>query len=326
MKRSILGALMVVGFLADSAFASCDDTIYLTKIQVHRQLLKNAKALGTWTVTEVDPWDNTSILNAGPILKSIAGESGKIRHALRLAPDCGPDSISPVIYSEIRDSVFVSKGTVKHQSIASRTEVATKTTFTGEIGYTLEGDLVKYLFTNTWNAGELIVGLPKGETEIEAYQVDYRQDVYSTTKANYIWSRKKEIFPFDNLLAEDFLTGLLRDASGAVDSVGKGVDSVVSEFAYFRYVYSYSAPASASVRKVNHLNPEKIQTISGQMEIMLAVPQSVSIVSPSGRVVRRLDAARNVVWDLRDQAGVRVQPGVWFVQVQGLKTVPVVVR
>ena len=65
---------------------------------------------------------------------------------------------------------------------------------------------------------------------------------------------------------------------------------------------------------------------NGGVQFALNVPRAVSIVSPSGRVVRRLEAARNVVWDLRDQAGVRVQPGVWFVQVQGLKTVPVVVR
>lgn len=325
MKRSILGALMVVGFLADSAFASCDDTIYLTKIQVHRQVLKNAKTLGTWNMTEVDPWENNSLLSAGPILSEASGSSAMIRHPLRIVPDCGVDSVSPIVYAVVKDSVFQSKGVLKHQKVISRSEVAKKVKYYGARGFSMSGYPEGFSFVNTWETDSILVGKRSTEGDIEAFQIDSRQEVYRPLKGGLVWGRD-EHFPIAEVVAKGYHQDLLNQVKFFVDSVGNGVDSVVSELAYFRYVYSFSAPASASVLRTSLRGMEMTRSNSGIIEFSLLNPQSVSIVSPSGRVVRRLDAARNVVWDLRDQAGVRVQPGVWFVQVQGLKTVPVVVR
>ncbi|MBK8801722.1 MAG: hypothetical protein IPN71_06610 [Fibrobacteres bacterium] len=312
------------------AWADCDDTLFLQKIVVYQQSLKNETSLKSWDVSEVNPWDANDVLNAGPVGYSyIDGGPDTLKHLLRFQYNCGADSVSSVEYVKLIDSLRAKGEGFLRVRYAEKSLEMKRSTFNngGGQGVSLPYNGTALSFSALWEIGEERVGRLKDSAVRESWGFDLKSMSYFTdtngmaisTQGNYKLLREAKVITMDDL------SDNLNDIQTRVAKIGAGVDSVRTTIRLYKYIYDEARPV-ASISWRGGISPEFVSWKNGKVTVSLNSPMQTTILSPSGRVVRRLDAARNVVWDLRDQAGVRVQPGVWFVQVQGLKTVPVVVR
>lgn len=344
MKHANLGLVLVVGMAATHASAKCDDTLDLKRLTAFTQTVINSKSMKGWDSVEVNFNDSIDILKAGPVtLSSFEGifrdPFDTLDHVKQFSSNCGADSVSEV------KKIWVGSDTIPQHDVngvyawgsrlssGSRTvsEKAKYQYFRRGGYFTVDGGRA----SDFWEGPSIRLGsdstfqnIAGWVSVIRAFAIRKPSDwgtgpKYPEASIILNWLPAKRAF---RASAEDFLISTMMTASSYVDSIGNGsVDSVRFELRMFKYEYEKRSMSgvhpTGNSKQAIHLNQS-----GASLSIAMAQPKSVSIVSPSGRVVRRLDAARNVVWDLRDQAGVRVQPGVWFVQVQGLKTVPVVVR
>lgn len=314
----------------NAAWADCDDTLFLQKIVVYEQSLKNESVLKNWDVTEVNPWSASDLLNAGPVGYSYLDNGpDTVKHLLRFQYNCGADSVSSSEYVGVVDSLRAKGEGFVRVRYSLNTQALKKATMANGKGagvsLSYKGSLIN--FSALWEIGDERVGRLKDSSSRESWSFDLKSMSYLTIANGFSYNtqRSSKMLREAKVIAMDDLSDYLNDIQTSVAKVGAGVDSVRTTIRLYKYIYDETRPV-ASISWREGISPEIVSWKNGKVTVSLNSPMQTTILSPSGRVVRRLDAARNVVWDLRDQAGVRVQPGVWFVQVQGLKTVPVVVR
>lgn len=338
MKAGTLLSISLAS-LAGLAQAQCLDTLYLKELTVFHMSVVNSKAAGNWDSVSLNPWSEEDLKLArrasfGAAEHIYVAHSNAIKHPRTLYFSCGTDSSSRLESVIVRDTFYRDRDNAPVTStVIERRDETVKINKQMGVYYVVSGK--QYDFDFVFDAaGEegIAIGRQKGSAEIQAWASSPLAFYFDTTKYLSVGvPHPVEVVGTLVGALREFAVGPLEKGLSAispyVDLIGKGlVDSTRFEMKLFRYTYSRQNPQSASIHFPSRTHSMEQRFVEGVLRVQLEQPSFVSIISPSGRVVRRLDAARNVVWDLKDQAGVRVQPGVWFVQVQGLKTVPVVVR
>lgn len=333
MKAGILLSISLAS-LAGLAQAQCLDTLYLKELTVYSMSLVNSKTKVAWTETKVDPWNQDSYQAAGaPVpapFKALFPFSDTVVHPRVLHFSCGAERSNSLSRVSVVDENTGTAG-----KVAFERKISTDVFNVGPMAryspaWLGDTSIAANFYFLYWysDSRELIIGVKDSLGDTVSYQAFASGVSKDRASGYYNMNRQGTYLHPSKSYTESQVVGWLDNSfAQKVDGIASGsIDSTWMEMRVYGYKFSKTKPSASSVLNGPRGVMNGFEMSNGGVQFALNVPRTVSIVSPSGRVVRRLDAARNVVWDLRDQAGVRVQPGVWFVQVQGLKTVPVVVR
>lgn len=170
-----------------------------------------------------------------------------------------------------------------------------------------------------WNVGDFQVGkLEGGEPAVYHIQcVAFRHK-----NGGYSYSHFSPMFRAERSMAFAAVDQMLSSFAGALDSVGKGLDSVRVSVRLTETTFSYD-PTTWAFTTGTHARVARAQSFSAYRtsegySFVLPSPVALSVFAPDGRVVRTLPASTSAVWDGRDQSGRKVTRGVYLVRAMGL--------
>lgn len=330
MKAGISALALIFGLGGDLAWADCSDTLYLQKIVVYQQSLKNDTALSSWDKFEVNPWIQNDLVNAGPVGFSYINDGpDTAMHLMRFQYNCGSDSVSSVLYGRVVDSLRVKGEGYTRVRYSDTTRQSVKSVMNNGQGkgvvLPFNGELIN--FAVIWDVGDEQIGKIAGGSARESWSANFVS--YAFQKVTGAFSYSVLMTPRSVRSAKAISDADLRfhfqSVQPNVAKLGTAVDSVRTAIRVFQYVYDLTQPTTG-LTQMSPIPSLHVYSEGDRYKILLNQPEPVSIVSPSGHVARRFDANRSVVWDLRDQTGVRVAPGIWFLQIQGVKAIPVFVQ
>lgn len=305
--------------LAGIAAANCTDSLFLQVLEVHRQTVRNDSVMGDWTRVNVDPWDLHALESAGrPGFPGPGMRSDTAQHYLRLASNCGSDSIAQVAIARVIDTVIRSGGANVHRvtvdTFSTRMKVDRAGEGAGTIGYG------EYTFDFFWESPVFQIGKQQDSSSIASWYGATRTCRFASASGTSCNSYFAPTVPVRALVVDAFASNLRSQAS-AVRAVGSSLDSVKTEIVLFRALYGTSIPAG--VRRASSTAAGLSARIAGsELELSLERASRVRLVrldgtevaswvAPAGRSLRRFPAAGS---------------GLWIVRADGLGAVPVLSR
>jgi hypothetical protein len=229
--------------------------------------------------------------------------------------NCGNDSTSDVSFLEYSNYGYKQRG-VTYWKDTSRTYTAKAKVVSYPEGVTYSAQKM----AGFWTVDNVQIGMLKdGMPSVYHIQcVGFRY----LTGGGYSFSRFNTLYRAERGMALEEVNNMLGLFAGAMDSIGKGFDSVrvrlrltESKYSYDPTTWAYST--GVRPRAVRHQAFTGYRTAGGYV-FVLPRPVALTIHSPEGRIVRTLPASTTSMWDGRDAAGHRVARGVYLVRGLGL--------
>lgn len=324
------------GFLGNAvAGMSCTDTLRLTSLVVSRQSLHNSATLGAWSTKVLTKLEASTVLDAAPIglpaaEPGIEPEISTALHFTRIVTDtCTDGAVTPFDFWRVVDTFRLTANSSRSQigSVEFKTDMLPVRRVTDSY-FQVGGKMVHP--KNHWSSDLFDIGLVQDGDTIGASSTwfigrSFRKSVAANATVTGISVAKAVTYKLFPLQIENAIATALAAFQPSVDSIGSGgIDSTRFDVVKFRYCYASTLPTGVFQRPDRKLFTAK-STSDGWL-ITLPVAAAVEIVSPDGRVARRISAGERLLWDGLDQAGGRVQPGIWYAHATGLGVVSLLVR
>ena len=314
MRRAFF-ALVIIGAVVDAASA-CTDTLYLAGMRQFSLSFKNVRN---------SQWDSTiiPIVQAGTaraLSMAPVDDTSTFSMPVQFRSNCGTDSVSAVSYLKLSNIPYKLRGT-NYWKDTSEVFTASVKALSYPDGVVYNGEALKS-FWEIGNAadGKAVVG-KLGSGNPMAYHMQFAAFRY-LPNGSYSYSTYPAFARPSRTQAFETIDGLLDGFSAALDSVGKGLDSVRISVRITETSFSYDPTAWALATGVQSraMRPQAFtsyRTSRGYV-FVLPRPTALTIFSPEGNVVRTLPAASAPAWDGNDASGHRVPHGVYLVRALGL--------
>lgn len=314
MHRILL--VIAIAGSAVGAASACTDTLHLAGM---RQFDMSFNDL-SFKTTRKDKFDTTVIdirqASTAKSLSMIPEEDTSIFTVpVQFRSNCGSDSMSDVSFLEYSNYGYTQRGTTYWKD--------TSRVFTSSVKVRSYPEGVTYdavKMAGFWTVDGVQIGLLQGG-DPSVYHLQCVGFRY-LTGGGYSFSRFSTLYRAERNMAMQEVNQMLNLFAGAMDSIGKGFDSVRVRLRLTETKYSYDPTTWAYVtgvrpRAVRHQAFTGYRTAAGYV-FVLPRPVALTIHSPEGRIVRTLPASTNSTWDGRDAAGHKVARGVYLVRGMGL--------
>lgn len=315
--RILLSSLAFAGFVAGAASAACTDTLYLSGLRQFDLAFKNVRS-DKWdsTVVPVTQLSQAKALHVLPVDKDSLSQ---IDLPVQLQSNCGTDSVGPVQYLVMKDSSYVQRGSRiwRDTSFLRSTSAKVRSYVDGATsnGVTYSG-FWQVADGVTYSIGKVSTASPV------LYRVQYNLIAWSKNGISYYKTFTQVPVP-DRASAFDDVKSMIDDnAATSLAAVGVTVDSVKFSARVFEASYSYDPTSWAMVTGVRgratHARAFTAYRVSEGYAFVLPQATALSIIAPTGAVVRVLPASSSPSWDGRDAHGRKVPRGVYLVRAMGL--------
>lgn len=311
----ILSAIAIAASAVGAA-TLCTDTLYLSGM---RQLDMSFKDL-SFKTTNKDKFDTTDIdIRQAGRAKSLSmapeEDTSIFTVPVQFRSNCGNDSTSEVSFLEYSNYGYKQRGSTYWKD-TSRTYTSAAKVLSYPDGVTYDAQKM----AGFWTVDNVQIGMLQGGVP-SVYHIQCVGFRY-VTGGGYSFSRFSTLYRAERGMALKEVNHMLDLFSGAMDSIGKGFDSVrvrlrltESKYSYDPTTWAYST--GVRPRAVRHQAFTGHRTANGYV-FVLPRPVELTIHSPEGRIVRTLPASTTSTWDGRDAAGHKVSRGVYLVRGLGL--------
>lgn len=314
--RIVLSILALGAFAAGAASAACTDTLSLVGLRQFDLAFKNVRS---------DVWDSSAVpvfqLAQAKALKTLPLDKDSLSLVdipVRFQSNCGTDSIDQVQILVLKDSSYLQRGTRIWKDTAYLRTAAVKVRSYGAAssnGVAYAG-LWQIFDDATYTVGQ-------GQSASPAlYRVQYNLIAWSKTGTSYFKTFTQVPLPDRASAFDDVKTMIEDDGAAYLAGVGTTFDSVKFAARVFEATYSYDPTPWAMVTGIRaraaRAHAFSAYRVSEGYAFVLPRAVSVSVIAPSGAVVRVLPASSAPAWDGRDSHGRRVPRGVYLVRAMGL--------
>lgn len=313
MSKVLAATLLATVALAPLARATCTDSLYLSGLRQFSLSFRNT-ATNIWDSTVVPL---TQIGDARSMSKAPMVDTSTLMFPIQFLSNCGSDSTDEATFLRLRDVGYTERGDDLWKAVNDTYKKRVRVESYGAV--TLGGTSLK----GFWEVNGQDHQIGKiGTASPAAYHVQFQAFRFRGGNGSYQYiAYPGYTVPLRSMAFEN-ISQYIDALKPALDSVGKGLDSVRVSARITESVFSYALTNWSLTTSVHSRASRKPAFVSYRTThgyvFVLPQPTPLSILSAEGKIVRHLPAASAPSWDGRDAQGHKVPRGVYMVRGLGL--------